>query len=504
MKNLLTLLLLASFITFSCEDSLEEQSSASLDQPEVGKTSLNGRIMDPNDPNLDPDWQWWVPGNHKAYIFGSEPEDILLPFFSQGNVLNTIEKDMYPEDGWVLVARDFGTPNSPVSNPFLILYNKYRGILRYMVYNGTREKASYQALKLSFNEPQYASALFTFHEQGERVFTNNFDQNVSETQISLVDKQKGWAVGDFNLAGYDPSISRNEVLKFSAITVDETQLNIVSNEFTLNGYLEAGGPSTDSGLKKGKNAFKSLNDLRKGIKESKLDQSTIDKILNTPYAQAVPFIGGALGIVNAFLGSKKTYAPRQEINLKGNIELQGTSALLSPLVSINLYLKDSGQPNDGSAYKPINNIPWGVFNLSAKPTFRQDLYIGYYQSEQYPGECESDHLARITAIDQDINFTSNHSRLGMSLTSKKLKFLTSRGTPINNRNYVGFDQLNTLNIRTVSYTSSVSPKVFPKQIGIELVYKINAPTRYLDDEIIIYKAYPVNITEREFDYSDCY
>ena len=34
-------------------------------------------------------------------------------------------RDMNPEDGWVCVFRDFGTPERPQSYPFFILYNKY-------------------------------------------------------------------------------------------------------------------------------------------------------------------------------------------------------------------------------------------------------------------------------------------------------------------------------------------------------------------------------------------
>ena len=42
--------------------------------------------------------------------------------------------DFQVADGWELVKKNFGTPTTPVSTPYFILYNKYKSILRVFMY----------------------------------------------------------------------------------------------------------------------------------------------------------------------------------------------------------------------------------------------------------------------------------------------------------------------------------------------------------------------------------
>ncbi|MEQ9229450.1 MAG: hypothetical protein RIF46_02125, partial [Cyclobacteriaceae bacterium] len=96
----------------------------------------NGRSMGSGDPNLDPDWIWYeeVAGGHDMWYNdgGTETQisNVQTPFFTSGNDLDKSsspgEYDMYPEDGWILAYRDFGTSSAAPDVPFFALYNKYR------------------------------------------------------------------------------------------------------------------------------------------------------------------------------------------------------------------------------------------------------------------------------------------------------------------------------------------------------------------------------------------
>ncbi len=80
------------------------------------------RMWEPDNPNLDSNWDWrdssytvyWAP-------FGNNPIKVGSPFYSEvtGGVAFTL--DYEPEDGWVLVFRNFGTPENPIACPYFVL-----------------------------------------------------------------------------------------------------------------------------------------------------------------------------------------------------------------------------------------------------------------------------------------------------------------------------------------------------------------------------------------------
>jgi hypothetical protein len=81
------------------------------------------RTMPPDDPNLDPGWDWTAPSEYVLYssVNGGTVQRYAtqLPYYLPGNTLNSFQTpDMYPEDGWELVHRDFGTPGAAPPFPY--------------------------------------------------------------------------------------------------------------------------------------------------------------------------------------------------------------------------------------------------------------------------------------------------------------------------------------------------------------------------------------------------
>ena len=81
------------------------------------------RVMEPDDPNRDPKWEWFH--NQKVNLFSSingpsvTKHEARLPFHTPGTILNGHSQiDAYPEDGWILVHRDFGTEKEAQTFPF--------------------------------------------------------------------------------------------------------------------------------------------------------------------------------------------------------------------------------------------------------------------------------------------------------------------------------------------------------------------------------------------------
>jgi len=81
------------------------------------------------DPNTDPNWDWingdypaapYPSSQYRMYIVNANGVITDVPItapWGQGNAWIGLQ-DMKREDGWVLVSRDFGTPNRAVWAPY--------------------------------------------------------------------------------------------------------------------------------------------------------------------------------------------------------------------------------------------------------------------------------------------------------------------------------------------------------------------------------------------------
>lgn len=352
MKNLNTFLLFLIIIISSCkkEKIISEVDSA----VKLKNKSSSSRPLPAGDPNLDVNWDWtrvnWtIYFNAANGTVGSV--STLNPFLdgSQktfGNV-NPQKADMHSADGWMLVSRDFGTPTSANAYPFIILYNKYKGSLRVCILRTYDVLSSRQQITLSYAPNSSYPDLFRFAVKGK---VNSDSRQVAITTAGVQE----WMIADFDVKGYSESIS-----DFSAFNISMSE--IAESNVVLDGNIQLDGTAQPQ--------VASLTTLGQilGVKNFFASTSeAISKVTNSPKATAETLIsGGASVFLNSVIklftgfmggGASSTY----NIKLKGPIKLNGSITLTSPKTTFSVYLKSS--PNN-SGYRPLQNIPWGLFNF---------------------------------------------------------------------------------------------------------------------------------------------
>jgi hypothetical protein len=475
--------------------------------PELVLGTYAGRYMPPNDPNLTPYWDWTVSGTgHTLYYStnGQTPQqlnNIQLPFFSGGHPLNTDQKDMYPEDGWMLAYRDFGTPTAAPPLPYFILYNKYRGTLRLMFYNAPNLSFSYYKVDLSFRSTTATGALLTFTDE-VKVTVDNYDISKKESFMGRVPQLQGWAYADFVVLGYDPNLHPDAKFHVDIWGLNESTIQLTSSQFTLNELVDNASPGAGSNL--GSQLLKAYDTGHKFYKDNEaLRKSYADQIakLDMPgpdgKPQAKPWwyspvktllgVGGVVfsqhasalvGFVRFFIGGKSTPTPRAPLKFSGVLNMTGTITTTLPILSDDFALATGPLAPDFN--RPVQAIPWGVFNLTTKPTVVENRYQECYWNSHY-SEWECSYDVWMTVKNGHIPYIFNPN-VGMTLKSVKAAFARQGAAPTVFMNPAELD------VYEYSYTSV--PYVYLDGVVLEITMEINSPTRYSDRELVLYKVYP--------------
>ena len=324
------------------------------------RSALAGaRVLAPGDPNLDPNWDWtqqsWTTYfNNANGTIGTI--NSLNPFLDgsqkvYGNV-NAQNADMYPAKGWMLVARDFGTPTNADPYPFLILYNKYRGTLRVCILRTYDVLSSYQQITLTYASNSSYPDLFRFSAKSLALGTTQ-NTGYTQTSITFAGVQQ-WMISDFDVRGYS-----GDVPDFSSFNISMSE--IAQSAIHLSGGIELNGSAQPKAASQStfgivKDVLSFYTSTAEGAsKVTKLPESALDEaitlgsnlLINTMIKLVTGFSGGSQG---------STY----NIKLKGTIDQDGSIQLNSPKASFSVYLK----PTSGSnAYQALQSIPWGVFNI---------------------------------------------------------------------------------------------------------------------------------------------
>ncbi|MDX2249990.1 MAG: hypothetical protein SF052_24620 [Bacteroidia bacterium] len=117
-----------------------------------------------------------------------------------------LSEDDKPEDGWELIGRnlgyyDNGTPRSDLTNPYLILYNKYTGLLRIFLAVGKRED-DYDAMEIGIKFSENGNAKRTALLDYASLPLNSvqeFDTTLETfvTTTKFLHEEKKWMVESF-------------------------------------------------------------------------------------------------------------------------------------------------------------------------------------------------------------------------------------------------------------------------------------------------------------------
>lgn len=352
MKKLIFLLMAVAF--FSCKKEPITNLAQTPERVEEAPPEMpsSSRILPAGDPNLNANWnwegsEWFVYFTNINGTVGSV--STVNPFYNNqifGNADPT-KMDMRAADGWILVARDFGTPTAAPRQPWIMLYNRFRGLLRACVLRTADLLTSDQNLTLLFDNTVVAPQLFRFTGETEQL---------ANTKTGSLQ----WMVGEFNLQGYDPAINQQARLR---LLISE----VANQTFTLNGGLTLDGVAQPQPSKKSVvgTVYKASTYASKlWDKFADLGDNTFKAALSVVTKNPFAITSAAAGLIQSLTGAGKS--PSYNVSLKGTVSLSGNMSLPTQRGTVEVYLRtdanNSGQP------KALNTISWGVMNYTAPVT----------------------------------------------------------------------------------------------------------------------------------------
>lgn len=472
-------------------------------------------ITDPNNPNLDPNWKWYNNIPQTLYFKGDNGiihklDNISLPFFDNGSPLVAVDdkKDMYPEDGWMLFSRDFGTSTQAPSQPFFVLYNKYSGVLRYIFYNAQRISYSFFKGELSFLDERQAAAIMTFTDD-VKPFLNDFDKSKAECFVGKVNKYEGWGYADFSLFGYDPNLNRNARIRINIVGINSLKLSAASTDFTLEQIMDNSKLSGSKGngvdviksINEGVKYYNSINSLTTTLKKE-VKKYDDDPKKEAPWwykgvksllgkADIIPAIGGIAGFVKTAFFGKDPTTPKP-INFKGSLKFEGDITGEIPLCTNDFILNPNAPLNpDGSEYyKVVQNIPIGVFNLVNAP----NLY--YIDTDMYY-DCGGktcltymrEMFFNLSSENNELNYVFNED-CGLEITSMGAAIAFSNREP-DPEPFFHPELLMKCVVQVPCFLNSkTTEKVDPIGIALKITFKVKNPVRNTSEERVLYKVYP--------------
>jgi Secretion system C-terminal sorting domain len=320
-------------------------------------------------------------------------------------------KDFEPTNGWDLVTYYFGGTNDPKSVPYIILYNRYRGILRTFFfipkdigfeYNAGRIQVEFIADGSAPAGKQIESALLTFSQSPFKA-VDKFDKKLKASAPIIVNSEGNfWLYADFPMA-YDPCtcnyISRINVkpILFKTQQVELIQDDISKSIITPTSASGNGISPVISGFNKDlEKAIKTISAVGKTLKSgidlvegivpaNKVTEITTKIVPNgvlfasDTATRSVPFkfpswFKQASGIFGSFLGVVELLSgegdPTPVVAPKGlKYKISGTISTEFPLAPADLFVPGSNWPsNTGTALtKPLYNNTLGVFSLVETP-----------------------------------------------------------------------------------------------------------------------------------------
>lgn len=355
---------------------------------------------------------------------------IASPFFQPfnsnvGNLiapLDTLQREFRPEDGWELIKMDLGyyADGTPIptgtTNPSVILYNKYTGILRVFVARGELfESANRALIRIGFpTSPILSGAIQTSAfdlslGNGAKALDASFykkDSSFFYSPVNYIDDLFKWMYADFPIA-YDPCTCFYKSLLH--VKVDLVKNTSIDLKGALKGKIETiqnfSSTQTDGEYSKFRKIYGSISSIAKkfieganGIEDfRKKYTKTVDsskggrtaqktekksalvnfalKLANSKFAKAginaVPGLKVAMGIMDFFIGGGKEEKPQplELMPMSINMDLTVSGNMQTDITKLDYQLLMPGSISTGISNElyPYFNNTMGVFNILNTP-----------------------------------------------------------------------------------------------------------------------------------------
>jgi len=198
-------------------------------------------------------WDWTISSSDPNYCqtwvartTNNGVQNMGAPWYQPGNSILTeigSQEDYQPNDGWVVIKRDFGLLSAQVNNPYFILYNKFRGVMRVFVY--VMDTNSYDGAIMTLEvqnvsgtyRPGLASLASPKLMAADKFLSSNQNDlnNVDQLILTSVTEYGGgnkWVMGEFN-PQFDPNFSSSSFTNSTfEIVVTGIQSNTIFQEGT--------------------------------------------------------------------------------------------------------------------------------------------------------------------------------------------------------------------------------------------------------------------------------
>ena len=347
------------------------------------------RSMPPGDPNLNAHWDWTT--DQAQTLFHHRPGqapgrvEVPLPFFCPGNRLYQSPGNLFREDGWLLAHRDFGTEEAAPAIPYFTLYNKYRGIFRVMLCSATQPGDAQLAGMLQLHPDSLAAGhgapLFTFSNGGSRGFRSDYEPSQVEVAFSPLHKGNAWMVFDFQVIGYDPDLGRKDPrLLFTLHRLPS------SGDEWMNLGIGTAPSELDAALRTGGAGFRYYPSVRGWCETEYARASQGTTPIEAPFhmigsthpASCAPLVAALGERVNGWLGGTHAACPWEPISYRGQISTPVRQGLGDcELLSLSLHLHADGQGRqETQGHRPVQPLPWGLFNFEAAPVLVEHPILG--------------------------------------------------------------------------------------------------------------------------------
>lgn len=438
-----SILFLSGFlILFSCQDQESTEPTIPVQEGTASRAIL------PGDPNMNANWNWETPNWTVYFLNGngnvSSPIVENNPFHTDviyGNA-TPANRDYKASQGWMLVSRDFGTPTSAPTIPWVLFYNKYRGLLRLCAFRTSQLGTSEQSNEILLDNSTTIPDLFEFAD--------------GATQIATTESgNQKWMVSEFNLQGYESSIHQQARLRINFREISNFAL-------TLNGGLSL------SGVAQPKPKKKSITGTAYDVSthSSKL-WSSIGEFGKADFKNTVANIAknafgittGAAGLIKSLTGSGS--APTYNISLEGDVSLDGNMTQSTPTGSVEVYLRHDA--NRGTQAIALQSIPWGVMNYNSAVTLTRELIIPEGEEE------DDENLIERTTTSSGFfnNILVTNPTINGSIST------TEVGWVINNQNNVVFWPLTMFQNSSYFYEAAVGTPAennIPEAVAVRITF----------------------------------
>jgi hypothetical protein len=433
---------------------------------------------------IPPVWFNWETETYLPSATSTAYNPLPMPWNSGTTAIDpNLANDYKSVDGWQLVWSTFAPTivlNDPSHTYFFALYNKYRGILRFYLWQ--------QASSVATSYVNHGLSLYTSSGSGTTSKMLNFnatdiiDPTTNQKTFSQVLTQQinsaggTWFVFQYEIA-YDPNVPNTSFSDFglewtsqwasvTAITLNGTQTG------TISGYL--GSPSTGS-FNFGHLLTSAATTILGGINYASMLSILGGTGTANPYTAAVTngLNGIAKGFLNAVLGGSSG-GSSQAVNLTINTKINLTGSLVSSGGLEDMKLVMPGQANSTTAdgNTPYYNDVMGIFNLTAMPqvTISEQSWSNTVESP-FDGSMQTDYGVTATCfIDPTtlpiiwnpaiINSTNTGATI-QNMNVDLIEFLPD--------NDFGDERAGNLNLNSYRNTSASAPTVLTYYTEIESV-----------------------------------